>query len=100
MWRVATYEDGSSLWENGMVSRQVPNTVDIQLKIIIGGVTFDDETIERWIDSTDIDQLGEYTFQMIRSAGVTASVCHTIRMYQDGVYLGEAYYAGTLMPNE
>lgn len=29
-----------------------------------------------------------------------ASVCHTILAYQDGAYLGEAYYSGVLMPKE
>jgi hypothetical protein len=27
-------------------------------------------------------------------------VCHSIKMYQNGEYLGEAYYSGVLMPDE
>ena len=32
----------SQLWENQMVTKAVPADVDIQLRIFIGGVTFDD----------------------------------------------------------
>jgi len=43
---------------------------------------------------------GEYRFRMIHPNSIGASACHTIKMYQNGVYLGEAYYSGALMPEE
>ena len=88
------------MYENRMITKDVAAGVDIELHIFVGGVTFDDMTLTRWITSSDIDELGEYTFRLIRAASVGASVCHTIKAYQDGVFLGEAYYSGVLMPDE
>ena len=100
MWIVEEYEDGSTLWKQDMVTKNVPDTVDIQLNIIIAGVTFEDMTIERWITANDLDELGEYLFHLIRPESVTASACHTIKVYQDGVFLGDAYYSGILFPDD
>ena len=99
MWVVERYED-SQLWENQMVTRNLPDGVEVQIRIFIGGVTFDDMTIERWVTNVDMDAIGEYRFRMIHPNSIGASTCHYIRMYQDGVYLGEAYYSGRFMPDE
>ncbi len=37
---------------------------------------------------------------LIVPTGVGSAGCHVIKLYQDGVYLGEAYYSGILMPDE
>ncbi len=99
IWVVAKYAD-SELWQNNLISRNVPDTVDIRLHIFIGGVTFEDLSLEKWITAEDINELEEYTFRMIHPNSVTASACHTIKAYQDGVFIGEAYYSGRLMPDE
>ena len=52
------------------------------------------------VTSTNLNALGEYTFRMIKPEPDDGSTCHTIRAYQDGQYLGEAYYGGILMPKE
>ena len=57
-------------------------------------------TIERWITSSDLNELGEYYFRMYHPNSVRASTCHYIKAYQDGVHLGEAYYGGVLFPTE
>ena len=100
VWVVDRYEDGSAMWENRMVTKKVPDSVDIGVDIFVGGVTFDDLTIEKWLINGDFDDIGEYALRMIRAASVTASTCHNIRAYQEGEYLGEAYYAGVLFPEE
>ena len=99
LWVVEEYPD-SALWQQELVAKAVPADVDIQLHIFVGGVTFDDLSIERWITATDLNELGEYNFRMIRPNSVRTSACHTIRAYQNGVYLGEAYYSGVLFPDE
>ena len=83
-----------------MLTKNVPDTVDIGIDIFVGGVTFEDLTMEKWITSADINEIGEYAFRMIRAASVTASTCHNIRAYQNGESLGEAYYSGILFPDE
>ncbi len=98
MWVVERYDD-SALWENRMITKNVPDDVDIKLQIVTSGVTFDDLTLTRWLTSEDIDDIGEHYFRMIRPNSV-GSTCHTIKSYQDGVYLGQAYYSGVLMPDE
>jgi hypothetical protein len=100
MWVVETYPDGSALWETSLIAKKLPPTVNIELKIIVGGVTFDDMALERWVTSANLNALGEYAFRFIKPASVGSSVCHTIRAYQDGTCLGEAYYGGILMPKE
>jgi hypothetical protein len=56
--------------------------------------------LSRWLTVNDLDALGSYKFRMLRSNSVQTSTCHTIRMYQGGVFIGEAYYGGILMPQE
>ena len=99
MWVVEEYEDGSQLWENELVTKNVPDTVDIRIWIFAGGVTLDDLTLERWLTSEDLNELGEYRFRMIRAATVAQSACHTIKVYQEGEYVGEAYYFGYQLPD-
>jgi hypothetical protein len=99
LWVVEQNED-SAVWQQEVVAKAVPADVDIELSIFVAGVTFDDMTIERWITSADLNELGEYDFLMIRPNSVEIPTCHTIIAYQDGVCLGEAYYGGVLFPNE
>jgi hypothetical protein len=90
-WVVERYED-SELWEVEMVTKNVPDTVDIQIKIFVAGVTFDDYTLERWITNVDLDDIGEYSFRMFHPNSQSASVCHTVKLYQDEAFIGEAFY--------
>jgi hypothetical protein len=99
LWVVEEYPD-SALWQQEVVARAVPSDVDIQLSIFVGGVTFDDLTVVRWITAADLNELGEYSFRMLRPNSVGTSTCHTIKAYQDGEFIGDAYYSGVLFPNE
>jgi len=99
--RVVERQDTYQIWEQNMVTKLLPDTVDIEISIFIGGVTFaDDMTTTRWISAADLDAIGEYTFQLLHPNSVSASVCHRIKAYQNGLYLGEAYYSQILMPDE
>jgi len=91
-WTVERYED-SELWEVQSVAKNVPATVDIQIKVIIGGVTLDDYTLERWITNTDYSDIGEYNFRLFHPNDEKHSVCHTFKVYQNGEMIGEAYYS-------
>ena len=97
---IERFED-SQVWEQNMVTKLLPDNVDIEISIFIGGVTFaDDLTTTRWITSVDLNEIGEYSFQLIHPNSVKASVCHRIKAYANGIYLGEAYYGGILIPDE
>ncbi len=97
--RLETYEN-SELWQQEAIAWALPSDVDIQILIFVGGVTFDDMTTSRWISLEDFDALANYRFKMIHPNSVTASTCHRIKLYENGYYLGEAYYAGLMFPEE
>ncbi len=99
VWVVERNPD-SEVWENTMVTKRVPASVSIQISIFVGGVTFDDMALSRWVTVNDLDELGNYKFRLLHPNSIQTSTCHTIRMYQGGVYVGEAYYGGILMPQE
>ncbi len=92
-WVVERYED-SELWEVNSVVKNLPDTVDMQIKVIIGGVTLDDYTLERWITNEAYDETGQYNFRLFHPNEIGASVCHTFKLYQDGAFLGEAFSGG------
>jgi hypothetical protein len=99
VWVVERYPD-SQVLENTMVTKRVPASVSIQINIFVAGVTFDDMALSRWVTVNDLDELGSYKFRLLRPNSAQTSTCHTIRMYQGGVFIGEAYYGGILMPQE
>jgi hypothetical protein len=89
------------IWEQNLVTKHLPPSVDLEISIFIGGVTFaDDMTTTRWIGVPDLDSIGEYNFQLLHPNSVSASACHRIKAYANGLYLGEAYYSQILMPDE
>jgi hypothetical protein len=56
--------------------------------------------VVRNLTAATIGEAGDYTFLLIHPNSVAASVCHTIRCYQGGVYLGEAFYAQIGLPED
>jgi hypothetical protein len=92
-YTVETYED-SELWEVQSIVKNLPDSVDLQISVLIAGVTFDDYTIERWLTNADYDEIGEYSFRLFHPDEHDGSVCHTFKAYQDGDYIGTAYSGG------
>ncbi|MDF7808818.1 lectin-like protein [Pontiellaceae bacterium B12219] len=91
-YTVERYED-SELWEVRSVAKNVPDSVDIQIKVIVGGVTLDDYSLERWVTNQDYTGIGEYDFRLFHPNG-ESSTCHTFKLYQDGEIIGEAFSGG------
>ncbi len=91
-WVVDKFED-SELWEVESIQRNLPDTVDLQIKVYVGGVVFDDYTLERWITNADYDEIGIYRFRLFHPNDAETSVCHTFKAYQDGEFLGEMLLA-------
>ncbi len=87
-WTVDRFED-SELWEVESIQRNLPDSVDIRIKVFVAGVTLDDYTLERWITNGDYDETGIYRFRLSHPNNAAASVCHTFMVYQDGEFLGE-----------
>ena len=89
-WTVERYED-SELWEVRSIAKNVPDSVDIQIKVIVGGVTLDDYTLERWVTNADYSDIGEYNFRLFHPNDEGASVCHTFKVYENGKFIGAAF---------
>ena len=89
-WTVERFED-SELWEVNSVVKNLPDSVDMQIKVIVGGVTLDDYALERWITNAAYDETGEYNFRLFHPNEAKSSTCHTFKVYQNGVFLGEAF---------
>lgn len=83
-----TYSDGSQLIETHLVQSFVQPDVVIQVKIIVGGVTFDDGTTTKTFTSASFGSLGVIAVRFIRQHGIPTSNCHQIYIYQNGQYIG------------
>ena len=98
--RVVEIRGSSQVWENHVATLGLPSDVEVEIRIIVGGVTFDDLSLVRWLSGGTLPGASGARFRMIRPNSVQASTCHTIKAYQDGVFLGEAYHAGVGLPND
>ncbi|MDF7802016.1 hypothetical protein P4C99_21245, partial [Pontiellaceae bacterium B1224] len=92
-WTVETYED-SELWEVQSIAKNIPDSIDIRIKVVIGGVMLDDYTLERWLTNADYDDIGTYNFRLFHPNDSEGSTCHTFKLYQDGQFVGEAFGGG------
>jgi len=56
--------------------------------IFVGGITFEDGTIDKELASSDFNEIGEAKVRYIRPATSETSICHTIKGYQGTAFLG------------
>ena len=83
------YENDDQLVETLVVLSPIIRDLSIKLQIIVGGITFDDGLTVKELTPADFNELGECRVRFIRPASASSSVCHTLRVYQNGVLLGE-----------
>jgi hypothetical protein len=84
-----TYSDGSRLVETIEVLSPVLPGVTVQVRIIVGGVTFDDGTTYKELSATDFDALGQHKLRFIMPEGVTTANCHRITIMQGAERVGD-----------
>ena len=89
---IQNFPDGSQLIEAGFIMSPVNKNVQIKLKIIVSGVTFQDGTLVKTITGNDFDSLGICRVNFIRSAGVKTSVCHTTKVFEGDTLIGWPVY--------
>ncbi len=85
---IKTNPDGSVVAENTIVAHNLPSTVRVYLKIFVGGVVFEDGTIEKNLTRADFSPTGEYVYRLIRPVTSLSSVCHTTQVYQGTTLVG------------
>ena len=98
-WVVECHED-YELWENTIVTKNVPSSINLKVRMVIAGATLDDGTLERWVELSELDELGEYVFRLIHPNSLDHSTCHAIEVYQGETHLGQAAYGGRLTDQE
>lgn len=82
------YPDGSRRIETYLTLNQMPTGLHVKLEMHVSSALFDDGTIYREVGAGDFNQFGEYWYRLIIPPEITHSACHSIRIYQNTVYLG------------
>lgn len=89
---VDTFEDGTELWSASInLGGDVPDDIEVHIRIFKAGVTFLDGSVEMTITKDDLDELGVFRYYMLRSPESRGSTCHTTTVYQDGERIGAPY---------
>lgn len=85
---VDTYEDGSKVYEMPVIASPMVEDITVNVRIFIAGILFDDGTIEKNLTAEDFDEQGMKKVYFIYPPSATSSVCHTLKVYQNGIYVG------------
>ncbi len=86
---VDTYDDGTQLIEMGLVLSSALPEVAVEVKLIVGGVVFEDGTVIKRLAAVDFNPLGETLVRFLRPALAKTSTCHRTAAWQGAVRLGE-----------
>jgi hypothetical protein len=70
------FADGSELVEYTIHMDEVPEDLEIELHIFVGGVLFDDGTRNRTVTAADFDEYGYYRYRMVKAPGIRTGACH------------------------
>jgi hypothetical protein len=86
--RIQVYPDGSQLVETLVVQSPVVPSVQVNLRIPVAGVTFDDGTITKDLSALDFDALDQCRVRFLRPKDCATSVCHTLSASQNSIQIG------------
>jgi hypothetical protein len=82
------YPDGIRLVETMEILSPVLPNVTVQIRVIVGGVTFDDGTIFKELTAGDFDALGQCKIRFLMPAGTVTANCHSIKILQGTAHVG------------
>ena len=88
---IETYPDGSRLVETMVILSPVLPDLKVQLRIIVGGVMFDDGTTYKELSAADFDALGQYKLRFLMPENVVTANCHRITIMQGAEKVGNYY---------
>lgn len=83
-----TYDDGTELIEMGLIQSPVLPEVGVQVRLVVGGVVFEDGTVVKRWQVADFNPLGEAEVRFLRPAIAKTSVCHKTTAWQGDAPLG------------
>ena len=79
---IETYSDASRLVETMVILSPVLPDITVRVRIIVGGVTFDDGTTYKELSAADFDTLGQCRLRFIMPASARTANCHSIKIVQ------------------
>ncbi len=85
---VDTLPDGSQLVEMMMILSPVPADVKLRLEIFVGGVVFEDGSLEKELTAEDFDELGQVRLRFLMPEEAKTSICHKTYVYQNDELIG------------
>lgn len=89
---VDTFADGTQLWAITLnLGGNVPDDLEILIRISKAGVTFIDGTKEMTIRKGDLNDLGIFRYYMLKPVESLGSACHITTIYQNGDRIGDPY---------
>jgi hypothetical protein len=89
---VQIFSDGTELWKGVIdLGGPVPPGLNITMRVIVSGALFDDGSLVRTLTAADFDANGVYTYYLLLAPEARGSVCHEVRFFEGGDYLGLAY---------
>lgn len=88
---IETFPDGSKLIKTNLIMLPKILGIQVDLHVFVAGVFFDDGTLDKTIMTDDFDNSSPalYEYRMIKNANVTVGACHTIKIYQNNVQIGD-----------
>ncbi len=82
---IQTFPDGTELWKAtiDLGGGPLPPDLRIEMRVVVGGASFDDGSLVRVLTAADFDENGIYTYFMLLAPEAQGSVCHQ-RVFFDG----------------
>ena len=83
-----TYEDGSGLVRDMYFGINLPASLNAVIGVIGAGTIFTDGSTSHTLTADQFNELGMWELQLIKPADRLGSGCHSLKIYQDGLLLG------------
>jgi len=80
-YRLDVLPDGTQLTQDTLHTGHFPPTGRIRLNIWTSGAVFDDGTVVKWLNASDLDETGSYLYKMLVEPGRAKVGCHSIAVY-------------------
>jgi len=76
-----TYADGSQLIGTPIIINQITPDMQVDVKIFVAGVTFEDGSVLKTFTAEDFDEFGRIYVKFIKPSDQVTSYCHQILIY-------------------
>ena len=82
-------DDVNRVKDTVFLSPFAPDDIEVRIEVFVSGVTFEDGTTVKTLKKTDFDALGLYELVLLKDIERTGSICHRIKVYQNGELVGQ-----------